>query len=90
MTTTAEDLVLEKGRGYLYRSRYPQVVVFTNSGTELDKLVQAFGGNTYRHGTGHVWILSKKKDILVMIDKIKPFLPSRNHFEDIFDVQRET
>jgi len=80
---SAVDIVLEKARGYLYHGRYPQIVVFSCNGTELDKLVHTFGGHSYHHGSGFTWVLSKKAELAFLMAKVKPFLPSRNGFEKL-------
>lgn len=79
---TAIDIVLEKGRGYMYKSRYPQVVVFSTSGAEIDKLIQAFGGHSYKHGTGRVWIVSRRAQLSALAEKMRPY-QSRHGLESV-------
>ena len=79
---TAADIVLERGRGYLYRGKYPQVVVFTRSLTDLDKLKQAFGGHSHEHKRGHVWIISHRDELRSMLEALEP-RKSNHEFEDV-------
>jgi len=76
-------IVIERARAYAYKDKYPQVVVFTKSLVEIDRLKSVFGGNDYVHGTGYIWMLSKRALILEMVEKTKPFFPSENGFEDL-------
>lgn len=80
---TAAGIVWERGRAYLYKGKYPQLIVFTTSKTELDDLKQAFGGHSYAHGSGFIWVLSKRKELATLMQKMKPFLPSKNGFENV-------
>jgi hypothetical protein len=86
MKPTAEAIVCDRGRGYLYKGKYPQVVVFTTNELETDKLMSAFGGHAYPHGTGFTWVLSKRSELKTLMVKVKPFLPSRNGFESILSI----
>jgi len=81
--TTAIEIVIAKARGYLYRGKYPQLIIFTKDVIEIDKLLREFGGNTYRHGTGHVWVLSHRVQLKVLMEKIRPHLPSKHGLESI-------
>ena len=83
MKPIAEEIVRDRGRGYLYRGKYPQVVVFTTNELETDKLMSAFGGHAYQHGTGFTWVLSKRSELDTLMTKIKPYLPSKYGFESI-------
>lgn len=85
VTKSAREIVLEKGRGYTNMKVYPEVVVFTTLKSEINALLRAYDGNAYEHGTGFVWILSRKKDLAAMMEQIKPYLPSKYGFESIFD-----
>jgi hypothetical protein len=83
MRPTAETIVRDRGRGYLYKGKYPQIVIFTTNELETDKLMNAFGGHAYQHGTGFTWVLSKRSELEALMVKIKPFLPSKNGFESV-------
>lgn len=83
MRPTAETIVRDRGRGYLYKSKYPQIVIFTTNELETDKLMSAFGGHSYQHGTGFTWVLSKRSELEALMVKIKPYLPSKYGFENI-------
>ena len=76
----ASDIVLERGRGYLYRDKYPQVVVFTKSLTDVDKLQQAFGGHSHGHRAGYVWIISHRDELRTMLEVLGA-RESRHGFE---------
>jgi len=75
-------IVQERGRAYLYKGKYPQLVVFTKSMVEVDKLIQEFGGHYYKHCTGLVWQLSRRVALAALLEKMKPY-PSRYGFESI-------
>jgi len=83
MIETARDIVLERGHAYLYRGKYPQLQVFTTKEIELDVLKRTFGGHSYRHGSGFVWVLSKRVELAAFMQKISPHLPSRCGLENI-------
>lgn len=83
---TAAEIVREKAHGYMYQGKYPQIVVYSCNGNEIDKLVQAFGGHSYSDGNGHHWVLSKRKEVSAFIIKMNPWLPSRHGFEDVLKV----
>lgn len=68
---SAADIVLERGRGYLYKGKYSQVVVFTKSVMDLDKLQQAFGGHSHAHKKGFVWIISHRSELRSMFEKLE-------------------
>jgi len=70
-----------KAHTYLYKGRYPQIVVFTKYLTEVLSLEKEFGGNHYKHGVGFTWMLTRQEIISNFIDKMKPHLPSRWGFE---------
>lgn len=77
------EIVCEKARAYVYRNKYPQVVVFTKYITEFDLLMREFKGGRYRHGTGYVWVLAKRGDLYEFLEKMKPYLPSKHGFETV-------
>jgi hypothetical protein len=81
----ATEIVLAHGRAYLYRAKYPQLVVFTRYVSELDLLVRTFGGHTYKHLAGYVWQLSAKAGLAALLEKVKPHLPSETGFEHVLD-----
>jgi hypothetical protein len=78
----AEEVVLIKGRTYPYHGRYLQIQVFTKWLTEVNLLVQRFGGNYYKHGTGFVWVLANRQKLLQMVDALQEKFPSENGFEN--------
>ena len=78
------DTLQQKGRGYITKGKYPRIHVFSRSVMELDRLKREFGGNSYRHGSGHLWVFSGGKAIKDLIVKLeaKGFLPTVHGFED--------
>jgi hypothetical protein len=76
--TSAKQILLERGHGYLYKKKYPQVIVFTRSVVDIDKLERAFGGNHHKHNSGIIWILCNKQKLRAMLQKIAP---TRSHHE---------
>jgi len=68
----AKRILIERGRGYLYKGRYPQLTVFTPRVEEATCLKQAFGGNYYRHGNGVVWVLSRRDALDAVLSAIAP------------------
>lgn len=81
---TAKTILLAKGRGYLYRQRYPQVIVFSRSLTDIDKLKAEYGGNHYKHNTGYVWVLCNRADLRSMLELIEP-CHSKHGFERLIE-----
>jgi len=79
------QIVCTRARGYLYHNRYPQVIVFSRYLSELDHLVATFGGHYYRHLAGYTWVLSRHEDIIELIGKVKPHLPSKWGFENVLE-----
>lgn len=79
----ARQLVLQRGRGYLYRGKYPQIVIFTRSKMDIDRLVRTYGGNSYKHNAGMVWILSRRDSIKLLLNHIAG-TPSKHGFEELF------
>lgn len=79
---SAKQLLLAKGRGYIYKRKYPQVVVFTRFISDIDKLERMFGGHHYKHGTGMVWVLSDRARLKHMLKELAPG-QSKHFFEDI-------
>lgn len=79
---TAKQILLERGRGYLNRGKYPQIVVFTKSLTEIDKLEAVYGGNHYKHNTGYIWVVSRRENINNILWLLSPNV-SANGFEDV-------
>ena len=82
--STAVDIVLKKGRGYLYKKKYPQVVVYTRDVGELDKLKQAFGGHSHGHKNGFVWIVSHRGQLSAMLAQLEG-RKSQHDFEEIIN-----
>lgn len=78
------ETVQQKGRGYRTKGKYPRIHVFSKSVMELDRLVREFGGNSYRHGSGHIWVFSGEKAIKDLIAKManQGYLPSVHGFEN--------
>jgi len=74
----------QKGRGYLTKGKYPRIHVFSLSIVELDRVVSEFGGNSYRHGSGYLWVFSGEKAINDLLAKLEDrgYLPSVHKFED--------
>lgn len=81
---SAKQIVLAKGRGYIYKRKYPQVVVFTRLVTDADRLERAFGGHHYKHNTGIIWVLSSREGLRNMLKKVSPER-STHFFEDIIE-----
>ena len=82
MEPKAYKIVRERGRAYLYKGKYPQLTVFTKSVTELDILIQTFGGHSYKHKCGYVWLISRRSQIKKLMAKIMP-CQSRHGIESI-------
>jgi hypothetical protein len=81
---TAQQILLSRGRGYLYKQRYPQVVVFSKSLVDIYKLKTFYGGNHYKHNSGYVWMITNKRELRLMLDSISPCRSSHG-FEDIVE-----
>jgi len=75
------QIVIEKGRVYKYKKRYIQVIVFSTWVTEVRVLAYEFGGNIYRHGTGHIWMLSHRDRLVELVKRCEHLFPSKNNFE---------
>lgn len=84
---TAKEILLSRGRGYLYKGKYPQVVVFTRAVLDVDKLEQEFGGHHYNHNTGYIWVLSNRYEQQRMLDVLGS-TRSDHGFEDIVRLRR--
>lgn len=78
------ESIQQKGRGYLTKGKYPRIHVFSRSVMELDRLIREFGGNSYRHGSGHIWVFSGEKAIKDLLAKLdaRGFLPTVHSLED--------
>jgi len=79
--TTADDIVLSRARSYVNMGKYCTVVVFTTKHSEVDKLKYRFGGRSYRHGTGHVWMLSSRRELILLVQRLRNRFPSETGFE---------
>lgn len=79
---SAKQILITHGRGYLYKQKYPQVVVFTKSVMDVDKLMRTYGGNCYKHRSGMIWMVSSKKRLREMLKMIAPTRSAHN-FEDV-------
>lgn len=80
---SAKQLVLERGRGYLYKGKYPQLVIFTRSKTDIDRLIRTYGGNSYKHNSGMIWMLSRRQGLKQLLLSIAG-TPSKHGFEKLF------
>lgn len=78
----AREILLQRGRGYLYKGRYPQIVVFTRAVLDVDKLESCYGGHHYRHKSGFIWLLSDRKSLRACLESLEG-VKSRHGFEDI-------
>ena len=80
------DTLQQKGRGYITKGKYHRIHVFSRSVMELDRLSQEFGGNSYPHGSGHIWVFSGEKAIKDLLVKLgdRGFLPTVHGLEDKF------
>jgi len=63
-------ILRDRAKYYEYKGRM-QIHVFSKSSEELRILEAAFGGNHYRHGSGFVWIISKRKTIQTILDRLE-------------------
>lgn len=79
----ADEIVLRKAKSYAYKGKYIQVYVFTTWVSELRLLVYKYGGHYYRHGAGFRWVLSKRGNLIELVQKLTDKFPSTNHFEDM-------
>ena len=79
---TAQQIVLERGRGYLYKGKYPQVTIFTKSLVDIYKLKTTYGGNYYKHNTGFVWMITNRYQLRLLLKAISPCRSSHG-FEDV-------
>ena len=59
----AAKVVADRARVYVARTKYISVVIFTTETTTLDLLKRSFGGNSYKHRTGYIWVISKRGDL---------------------------
>jgi hypothetical protein len=77
------EMLQQNARGYMTKGKYPRIHVFSRSVMELDRLVREFGGGTYKHGSGFIWVFSGKeaiKDLLARLGE-EGYLPSVHGFE---------
>jgi len=72
----------ERARAYVLNKRV-QVHVFSKYPSECSLLIHTFGGNKYKHGSGFTWIISKRSDLVALINLMadKEMLPSQHLFE---------
>lgn len=57
----ATELIEEKGRAYnTCGGKYCTLQVYTTEFADVQKLINAFGGNAYPHAEGWQWVLSRK------------------------------
>lgn len=77
------EIILARARTYAYRARYLQVQVFTKYVTETDLLIQTYGGHSYKHGTGFIWMLSNREAVIKLVRAVEDRLPSENGFENL-------
>jgi len=82
---SAQTIVITRARGYRYHGKYPQVTVFSKDQMELDRIQTEFGGHVYAHRKGFIWVLSRRSEVIHLIAKVKPWLPSRHGFETILE-----
>jgi hypothetical protein len=79
----ADQLVLDKARTYAYKGRYLQVIVFCKNRGDADALIKAFSGHRYKHVVGWYWVLSKRADIVALVEKLETKFPSKHRFENM-------
>jgi len=78
----AEDILLQRCRSYIYRKRYFQLQVFSKWFTEVELLTAHYNGHWYKHGSGYVWMLTKRNDIIRLVITLQSSFPSESKFED--------
>jgi len=79
------ELVRDFSRSYIYKGKYPQIVVYTHYTSETDILLREFGGHIYNHRSGFVWILSKQALVAALYSKLKSSLPRDHPIHDLFN-----
>lgn len=78
---TPDAIILKRCRAYIKRKCYLQLVVFTKWPSEIDLLKTAYGGHSYQHGSGFIWVLSKRDEVVGMMKSVLTSLPSDTLFE---------
>lgn len=68
--------VAEKGRAYKVGKNRLSLHVWSKDRTVLDTLKETFGGNYYRHGSGFVWMCSKRSILYDIWVAVRPFAES--------------
>ena len=66
----AMQIILTRARSHLAQGKYPQVIVFSKTVMDLDKLKRAFKGHSYRHKGGHVWMLTRRCDVQALLEQM--------------------
>lgn len=62
----AAEIVGTRGRAYIAKGKYVSIVVFSTSIMEMDLLIRTFGGNRYVHGSGWIWVLGRRSQLLTL------------------------
>ena len=91
--TIAVDFVVKHAHVYFDRfEKHPAIKVFTRDYHVADVLKAAFKGNYYKQGYGLVWALSDTKDLLELVQTIRPFRSPNDKLSKLFkwaDKQQE-
>lgn len=85
----AAKLVARRGRAYRHSNkkvRSVTVLIFTKSLTTTDLLERTFGGSHYKHRAGMYWIITKRSDVIAMMDHVRPFLEEGHGLQIALDL----
>lgn len=70
----ATNNVARHGRSYNLQNDRIAVHLWSKDASALKVLKEVFGGNYYRHGSGFLWICSKRSQLQKVWEAIQPYL----------------
>lgn len=89
-TIDAYNTLKEKVRAYPVKNGRIALHVWTKDMGRLDVLKEIVGGNYYRHGSGFLWVCSKRDEIVAIADVIRESLETNEVFQMFMEVQNES
>lgn len=71
----AGDMVIKLGRAYKNKDgKRITLHVFSKQAVKLDQVCRLLGGNYYRHGSGFLWIMGNKSQLVKVYQLVRPSL----------------
>ncbi len=82
----ALQFVVDRGRIYLAKNKYYTLKVFCAKRSEAAILTEHLGGQHYAQGSGFMWALSRKVDLVNLASLLRPLRRPYDKLDLLFEM----